>query len=305
MRRLAAPVVAAALAGLGPAGCDLSRDDPAGEPDAGVEVDAPPPPRDDLVPPVGSASTLDVATWNIEFFPKADRTVEVVADLIASLRLDLIVVEEVASIAAWDELVARLPDHGGVLSSHRYTPSEYQKIGVLYREDLIEVTGDELLFVEDGYNWPRPALLVHARVGDVDLDVIGLHLKAGRTSDDRDRRIAAIQDLDAWIAARAATEDEVLILGDWNEDLEPDDLAFAPLIAAPERYTIHTWPLEEAQAASFIPSGSLIDHVVTTAGLAGEVAGGTTVIPPLDAQLPRYEPDVSDHLPVVLSFPMP
>jgi hypothetical protein len=81
----------------------------------------------------GSAVTLDIACWNIENFPDAPETPSLVADLITSLDLDLIVVEEIANTAAFDELIARLPEHEAVLSSHRYTPTSYQKIGVIYR----------------------------------------------------------------------------------------------------------------------------------------------------------------------------
>src|SRR5687767_675571 len=126
-------------------GCDLARD--AAPPDAEPGPDGWPPPRTDVVPPVGGPETLDVATWNIENFPKSGDAVAYAADIIASLDLDVVVCEEIASVEAWDELVARLPEHAGVLSTHRYTPSSYQKIGVLYRETEITASAGELLFV--------------------------------------------------------------------------------------------------------------------------------------------------------------
>src|SRR4029079_16543071 len=87
----------------------------------------------DLVPALGGPATLDLAAWNIENFPKSTRTVADVADLITSLDLDLVVCDEIASVTAWNELVALLPEHEAVLSSHRYTATSYQKIGLLYR----------------------------------------------------------------------------------------------------------------------------------------------------------------------------
>ena len=77
-----------------------------------------PPARTDVVPSVGSSSTLDLATWNLENFPGFSSTPQDVADLIASLGLDLVAVQEIQSIAAVDELVARLPGYGGILSAH-------------------------------------------------------------------------------------------------------------------------------------------------------------------------------------------
>jgi endonuclease/exonuclease/phosphatase family metal-dependent hydrolase len=301
MSRFLLPI---ALAGL--AGCDLGTDPaaPDADPgDAGAELNP------DLVPPVGSEETIDVATWNLEWFPKSDRTVGLVADLIVSLELDLIVFEEIASVAGWDELVARLPDHGAVLSTHRYTPTSYQKLGIIYRRDVIDSSEAELLFVEDSWAFPRPALRVHATAGALTFDVIGLHLKAGTEDSDRDRRAEAVRDLDAFLRAQVdgGGEDEVIVLGDFNATLDPlrDDLAevWPPLLGATDRYTVRTTGLAAEDEASFIPAGILLDHIVTTAGLGGEVGAASAVIPDLDGQLPRYEPDVSDHLPVVLSFP--
>lgn len=282
------------------AGCELGRDaapDAGPPPDGGVD--------DDLVPAIGADDTLELATWNIEWFPKSERALALAADVIASLDLDVIVVEEVASVDAWDALVARLPAHAGVLSSHRYTPTEYQKIGVLYREDLVTASAGELLFPGDGYAFPRPPLLVHLTVGETTIALVGLHLKAGTGDDDRARRAEAVRDLDAW--ARARTEDELVLLGDYNASLDParPDLAevWPPLLDA--HYTIHTAGAAARDEASFIPSGALIDHVVTTAGLADETGAAEAVIPRLDAMIPRFEADLSDHLPVILVFPLP
>ena len=78
-----------------------------------------------------------MATWNIENFPAGPGTPSYVADLIASLDLDIIVVEEIADELAWRELIDRLREHDGVLSSHRYSSTEYQKVGVIYRTAMV------------------------------------------------------------------------------------------------------------------------------------------------------------------------
>ena len=105
-------------------------------------------------------------------------------------------------------------------------------------------------------------------------------------------------------------ESELILLGDYNEDLAPEDgapedIVLAPLLDAPDRYRFRTSALAAAHTASFIPSGALIDHIVTSAGLLDEVGDVSAVIPPLDREQPWYEQVVSDHLPVVLSIPLP
>ncbi|MBK9035714.1 MAG: hypothetical protein IPL61_31435 [Myxococcales bacterium] len=306
--RVVAAVILATLAAL--TACDLadggSGVDAAAAGDGGV--DGYPAPHVGVVPAVGSATTLDLACWNIENFPASPATASIVADLIVSLDLDLVVVEEIASDAAWNELLARLPDHDGVLSTHRYTPTSYQKIGLIYRTGLVTVGPPELLFVTDSYAFPRPPFRVPVTVGALTLDVIGVHLKAGGAPEDADRRAAAARALDSYLRGQlaGAGDDQVIVLGDYNETLTSITGAevLAPLMAT-DVYRVRTAAIASAGGASFIPSGAVIDHIVTTAGLDPEIGGAAAIIPRLDQQYPRYESVVSDHLPVVLSIPQP
>ena len=306
------PLLAVVL--LAAAGCDLGRD--AAELDAAPVTDGFPQPDGDLVPAVGGPATLDVACWNLEWFPKDTRTIALAADLVTSLELDLVIVEEVASIAAWDELVARLPLHEGALSTHRYSPTEYQKIGFLYRADLLAAGPSELLFAGDTFDFPRPPMKMHFDVLDAagaptafGFDAIGLHLKAGTAPEDAERRAAAMVTLEAYVRGQVAAgvEDELIVLGDYNEVLTDAEgrAVLGPMLSRPDLYRFRSAEAAAAGEASFIPSGKLIDHIVTTAGLAAEIGDARAVIPPLDAQMSRYDAYVSDHLPVVLSIPNP
>ena len=298
---------ALALAALAAAGCDLTREAP--PPDALV-VDGFPPPQDGVVPAVGGPDTLDLGCWNIENFPMTAHTASDVADLVTSLDLDVVVVEEVASIDAWNELLARLPGRDGVLSTHVYPGLTYQKIGIIYRTDEATITNVELLFETDTDDFPRPPFHAHLHFDDgshapVDLDLVGLHLKAGITTDDARRRQGAVAALDTWERSRTGDPGTVL-LGDWNQELDAHDgpTVWAPITGAPDLYTIRTAAAAAGGAATYLPARSMIDHIVTTAPL-GPVVGDATAarVPPLDAEYSAYF-EVSDHLPVVLSIPL-
>lgn len=302
MRAVAAVILATLAA------CDLV-DGGAVPPDAAIDAvatDAYPPPRADAVPALGSATTLDLACWNIENFPATARTPAYVADLITSLDLDVIVVEEIASLAAWRELLDRLPAYDAVLSTHAYTPTSYQKIGLIYRRGLVTVGTPELLFVTDTYGFPRPPFRVPVTVGALTVDVIGVHLKAGADGADADRRAAAARTLDAYLRGHlaGAGDPEFVVMGDYNEALTDGSQVLAPLLA-PDAYRMRTAAAASAGEASFIPSGKIIDHILTSVALDGLVGDRAAVIPPLDVQFPGYLANVSDHLPVVLSVPQP
>jgi endonuclease/exonuclease/phosphatase family metal-dependent hydrolase len=307
-------VLAAIAAVVTVAGCDLVNggttsvdiDAAAALSDGGV--DGYPAPHTGIVPAIGSANTLDIACWNIENFPDTASTPAYVADLITSLDLDLVVVEEVANVDAWDELIARLPNHDAVLSSHRYTATSYQKIGLIYRTATVAVGTPELLFASDSYGFPRPLFKVPVVVGGLTFDVIGVHLKAGINPDDEARRTSALITIDGYLRAQVdgGGEGQVVILGDFNQNLDTTDgqTVFAPLLAA-DRYRVRDQAAIDSGAASYIPSGRVIDHLVTTAGFepwAGDVAAQ---IPKLNQQFPGYLDVISDHLPVVWSIPMP
>ena len=271
-----------------------------------------PPPRTDVFMRLGGPDTLEIAAWNIENFPARANTPTRVADLIASLDLDVIVVEEIASDTAWKELMARLPDHEGVLSEHRYTPTDYQKIGVIYRTALVTPSRIELLFTSNTYQFPRPPFSVQLAIDDgihapLSIRVIGIHLKAGVSFEDGDRRREALESLDVHVRERIAAgdEDEIVIAGDYNEVLNTTTgrTNFAALLGAPDLYTVHTQPASDNGEITFVPSSRMLDHITTTAALGEEVVDGRLVIPRLQT-LPGYLSEVSDHLPVVLAMPL-
>ncbi|MDQ3340315.1 MAG: hypothetical protein M4D80_34585 [Myxococcota bacterium] len=271
-----------------------------------------PPPRTDAFMRLGSADTLEIAAWNIENFPARGTTAARVADLITSLDLDVIVVEEIASDTAWKELLARLPEHDGILSEHRYTPTDYQKIGVIYRTAMVTPSSTRLMFTASTYEFPRPPLTMLLAINDgvhapLSIRVIGLHLKAGVSSEDGDRRRLALERLDTEMRTMIANgeEDEIVIAGDYNEVLNTTigQTNFAPLLGAPDLYTVHTKAASDAGEITFVPSSRMLDHITTTAALADDLAGAQLVIPRLQT-LPGYLSEVSDHLPVVLVTPL-
>ncbi len=306
--------LAPALAGLVLASLPACREPVEASADAGLGGDDAggdyPEPRHDLVPSVGSDSTFELATWNIENFPKTGSTPAVVADLITSLDIDMLAMEEVQDIDAFNELVARLRGYTGVLSSHTYGDGTYQKVGYIYRTSLVSTSGTFLLFTANGFEFPRPVLKVDVTVGSgasaFSYTSLALHLKAGSGGQDAQRREEAVVILEDYL--RTAVDgnglDTVVALGDFNATLDNGASVFAPLTAASDRYDIHTSGNFSAGDISFVPSSVLLDHIVTTTAFDDAHPGSTTVIPRLDMQMTGYVSQVSDHLPVIMRMPL-
>jgi endonuclease/exonuclease/phosphatase family metal-dependent hydrolase len=281
------------------------------EPDASVDGDGfpYPPPRTDAFAPIGSADTIEIGAWNIENFPDNSNTPAKVADFINSLDVDLFVVEEIASETAWTELLARLRDRTGILSMHRYSPTEYQKIGFIFKTALFTTDKVELLAVENTYEFPRPPLTALFTFDDhvhapLTFRVIGVHLKAGTATEDGDRRRAAMHFLDANMQTDIANgETNVLVAGDYNEVLTTTvgQTNFEAFLTMPDRYTIQTKTAAQSGEITFVPSLVMLDHITTT--IEFDLAGSHVEIPKLHTK-PGYVNEVSDHLPVVLVAPL-
>jgi endonuclease/exonuclease/phosphatase family metal-dependent hydrolase len=315
--RIGAAAAAAAVAALAAlAGCrDMAPEAPATlDAAAGDGTDWPyPPPRTDAAQRIGSPDTLEIATWNIENFPDDAGTPRYVADIITSLDLDVLVVEEIANTDAWRELLDRLREHEGVLSTHRYSLNEYQKIGVIYRSSMVTPGELALLFETEPYAFPRPPLSVPVAIDDhvhppLQLELLGVHLKAGVADEDGARRRVAVAALDTHLRTQidGGGEPEVILAGDYNEIVTTaaGQTNLAPILAAPDRYTLRTRPLADAGEYSYVPSSRLIDHITTTAALSSRFANARVVIPRLQTTYSGYLTHVSDHLPVVLVVPL-
>ena len=265
-------------------------------------------PRADVTAAVGSPSTFDVGAWNVRNFPATSSTAATVADVITSLDLDVIALEEVANERAYDELLARLPAHEGVLSTHTYSDGSYQKTAVLYRCGPLSPGTPALLFTGDGGAFPRPPLQVPFHYDDgrrvFDFTVIVVHFKADESADSSTRRAEAFTKLanyvDSYVASSAA--DEVVILGDFNErlDEEPGATNWRPFLDT-NKYVVRTQALSDRGEFSFLSaSDALIDHIVTTRAFDDEVGAGAAVVPHIEFDVPNYRNNVSDHRPVVL-----
>lgn len=273
-----------------------------------VDPGTPPPPSViGDVPRLGTGDSFELAAWNIENFPKnREKSLSMTASIFQQMDLDIIGVEEIADSEAFRELLDKLPAYGSVLSSHEYNPGEYQKLGLLYREEQFQYRSHRLLFEGDAYAFPRPPLEVRLRFRQgsrqgQDLIVIVVHLKASGDQTSRLRREKAnliladhVQQLE-----QAASDVPVAIIGDFNErtTLEAGRLVFQPWLSRPDLYQFYTEPLGAAGDYSFIsPSKPLIDHIISTKDLIFEEVN----IPKLEMIVPNYEPEVSDHLPVVV-----
>jgi len=267
------------------------------------------PPSDDPLH-LGTRQTFEMGTWNIRNFPKDESCVPRVAALLRRMNLDVIALQEIAQEKAFGDLLAELPGYAGLLSDHVYATGEYQKLGLIYRQDQVRVLGFELLFRTESYVFPRPPLQVSLEVTRSDgtpwsLTVIVVHLKATGGLENTDRRRRACDRLKGYVdeLLRLTPEQDVVVLGDFNDDLAdaPRDNVFQGFLDAPERYRFATQALVQQNEYSYIPSHLLPDHILLTSTVLPDLQDIRTKAVSVEKIVKDYSflSEISDHRPVV------
>jgi endonuclease/exonuclease/phosphatase family metal-dependent hydrolase len=253
------------------------------------------------VTPVGEKNYFEIVTWNIRWFPdKGTKTINLVKDIIRDIDVDMIAVQEIASISAFNTLLDSLDGWQGVLSPDQYSNTLYQKTGIIYKSDLISLSSVHPIFTNDRTPFPRPPLMAYVEIKDAngvqyDFSIIVLHLKAFDGQEERDRRREAIVKLDDFISTEInnGADPDFIVIGDWNDRVSDSEATnvFLPLLDKPEQYAFLTQDLS-----------TFIDHIMITGDSFYEFGEGD--MEPLDIrkQIATYSSDVSDHLPVMARF---
>jgi endonuclease/exonuclease/phosphatase family metal-dependent hydrolase len=265
--------------------------------------------------PVGTDTTLDMATWNIQNFPKQNTsTIDRVVSIVNTLGLDLYGLEEIEDTTAFRTLLTRLPEYGGIYSPDTYG-SFYQKTGILYKKSVITV--------EDAFVPPEFQSRSYSFASRLPMDItiraeangriyrfhlMVVHLKAGASNEeDAVRRRDASNALHSYMDKMTALEPGVdfAIIGDWNDFLtDPISYnSFPSFLNDAGDYKFLTSALVGRSDMNSHPLG-LIDHILVNRGACPEFSSGRITTLRLDQVVDGYTTYVSDHRPVMVSIPV-
>jgi endonuclease/exonuclease/phosphatase family metal-dependent hydrolase len=277
----------------------------------------------------GVALSFSLGNWNVEWFGDTTngptdeaKQLDNVQVVIANADLDFWGLQEIVDPTAFNTLKQRLPGYAGFLAddssissgSYYYAPTE-QKVGILYRTDVVTVKSAQLILTsDDSYFAGRPPLRVDLRLtrdgSSVDLVAIVLHMKALDDRPSYDRRKNAALLLKSYLDTQLANE-HVVVLGDWNDDVDFSivwDSTSSSYLPTPYQnflddaadYTFGTRPLSLANQRSTVRYPDFIDHQLYSNELAANhVSGSAQVLKPT---LTQYGTTTSDHYPVLSRF---
>ena len=273
----------------------------------------------------GSASTLDIANWNLEWFGAAgngpaDENLQLqnVRAVIAAVDFDVWGLAEVVSDAQFNSLKAQLSGYDGftadaasVTNGAAFYGASEQKLAVLYKKALATLTAARIILTENDNDFAgRPPLEVKLRINlngrTQDLVVIVLHMKAFSDSASWQRRVAAGAALKSYLDATYPTQ-QVAVIGDWNDDVDASISAgraspYQSFFSDGARYTFPTAALSAAKLASTVGNAEFIDHQLNTNELAATYVAGSAKVYRADARIHNYSATTSDHYAVLARY---
>lgn len=272
---------------------------------------------------VGQDETLDIATWNIEWFGSANNgpsndevQISNAAAVIAGSQIDLWGVQEIADSGDFNALLTALgDDYEGELA----TNSVQQRIGFIYNTNVVRMK--QIKHVLEDFSSAfasRPPLQLEAEITlpDTTLDItfIVLHMKAFSDNESYERRVDASGRLKNHIDFTSLDNAPVVILGDLNDEMVSSTSGgktspYQNFVSDTDNYSALTLPLEQAGEGSFCSNanctstGSMLDHILITDELFGTyITNSAGFIPNLQGSINFFGNTTSDHLPVLARF---
>ena len=278
-----------------------------------------------VVPAQGTAATLDVGSWNIEWFgdgangPSNDALqLSNVKDVIAGADLDVWGVEEVVDGVEWSSLKSQLTGYTGILSNDAsvtsgstYYGATEQKVGLLFRSSLATVLSSKIILTANDADFAgRPPLEVKLRItlngSTEDVVFIVLHMKAFNDVPSWQKRQNASTALKSYIDTNYPTQ-KVVVLGDWNDDVDTSITAgqaspYANFVSDAADYSFPTKALSDSGVASTVSFSDMIDHHLNTNELYATFVAGSAQVFRADTYVASYGTTTSDHYPVITRY---
>jgi len=265
----------------------------------------------------GTDTTFEVMTWNIEWFPKnGEITVDYVTQIIEALDIDLLAIQEVDNIAAFEQMIDSLNGYEGYLES-----SWFAGLAYIYKSDVIQINDIYEIYTTYPYwsPFPRSPMVMDLNFMNERIIVINNHFKCcgdgilniNDPNDEESRRLYASNLLKEYIDNNFPNENTI-VLGDLN-DILSDDLennVFQMFLNDNENYlfTDIEIALGNESEWSYPTWPSHIDHILITNELFDEFENCNSVVQTIKLEEYiiggwwEYEQNISDHRPVATKF---
>jgi endonuclease/exonuclease/phosphatase family metal-dependent hydrolase len=263
----------------------------------------------------GDDNSLDIATWNIEWFPKNDQvTVNYVTEIINLLDLDILAIQELDDTTMFDQMLDNLPAYTGY-----YQSSWFAGLAYIYKTELIEINDIYEIYTTSPYwnAFPRSPMVMDVNFMGENYFIINNHFKCcgdgvfeyDNTYDEENRRYTAINLLKEYID-NYLPNNNVIVLGDLNDNIaeNPPNNVFQNILN--DSINFHFADFEIAQGNSsewsFPNWPDHLDHILITNemfnGLNNFEVQTIKIDEYLDGGWNEYDQNISDHRPVAIKY---
>ena len=259
----------------------------------------------------GDESSLDIATWNIEWFPKNDQvTVNYVTEIIELLDLDILAIQELDDTTMFDQMLENLTAYSGY-----YQSSWFAGLAYIYKTDLIEVNDIYEIYTTSPYwnAFPRSPMVMDINFMGENYFIINNHFKCcgdgtidfDDASDEENRRYTAINLIKEYIDNNLP-DNNVIVLGDLNDDIaeSSSNNVFQEVLNDSANYRFADLEIAQGNSSdwSFPNWPSHLDHILITDELFNSANNLEVQTIKIDEYLEggwgEYDQNISDHRPV-------
>jgi endonuclease/exonuclease/phosphatase family metal-dependent hydrolase len=281
--------------------------------------------HDTSIPQQGSDATLDVASWNLDWFGDsihgpADEPLQLdrVQAVIAGTDADIWGLVEVVGGPQWNALRARLNGYAGILANDgdvvdgsRYYDDTEQRPGVLYKASMAALEDARLIVTDHEADFAgRPPLQVTLQVslGAVTERAVFIIIHPKCCSDEASwqRRVNASSALKTYIDATLPLE-RVWVIGDFNDDVDTSIVEghtspYFNFTIDPSRYSLPTQSLSLAHVTSTVEYPEMIDHHLITNEVSDRYVAQSVAVLRVDEYIEDYAATTSDHYPILSQY---
>jgi endonuclease/exonuclease/phosphatase family metal-dependent hydrolase len=257
-----------------------------------------------------SDSSIEVLTWNLEFFYKENNSDEEkkyqdILKILQSIKADLIAIQEISNHQKFKDLASDLGNFSSELSESVYNDPS-QSIGIIYNKSELELISSAKL-TEINSNSSRPPLLCKfkSKWNNSIIYTIALHAKAFDDITSYNKRKTFSLSLKNYIDVNFS-DDHVIILGDFNDKL---DMSITNGQDSPYKNfiddTVSFFPVSlETSSESSHRLGSIIDNILISNELQPlyQVNSFNILQNEMIDLYPNYVSTISDHFPVFASI---
>jgi len=263
----------------------------------------------------GDDNSLDIATWNIEWFPKnGQATVEYVTQILHQLDLDILAMQELDDKEMFDQMLNDLPNSIGY-----YESAWFAGLAYIYKSDVVQINSIYEIYTTSPYwsAFPRSPMVMDMTFMGENYFIINNHLKCcgdgnldmNDESDEEKRRYNAVNLLKEYIDTNLDNKN-VIVLGDLNDDIAEanQNNVFQSVLNDTENYLFVDYNIAIGNSSGWsYPSWpSHLDHILITNELFDEFEGSEVITIKVDEYLEggwnEYDQNISDHRPVAISF---